>query len=60
MFEKEYKKLESYFTRVKKKLDNPDFCSKAPKEVVDAEKMRFKEAEIKLREIKDHMDQMPR
>jgi valyl-tRNA synthetase len=56
--EKELDKLRSYTERVAKKLANPNFRRKAPAEVVAAEEKRLMEAEAKLGEIKQHLEEL--
>ncbi len=53
--EGERKKLRSYAGRIAKKLDNPNFRSKAPAEIVKAEEERLMEAEAKIQELKKHL-----
>ncbi len=44
----EKKDLEKYISNLKNKLEKSDFTKKAPKEIVEAEKIKLKEAEEKL------------
>jgi len=53
--EREQQKLRAYIERVKKKLDNPTFRAKAPKEIVQAEEVRLREAQSKLEEVTQHL-----
>jgi valyl-tRNA synthetase len=51
----EAKNLEKYTKGIKTKLDNVAFVSKAPKEIIDAEKGRLVEAKEKLEKLNDQI-----
>lgn len=51
----EAKDLEKYTKGIKTKLDNVAFVSKAPKEIIDAEKGRLIEAKEKLEKLNDQI-----
>jgi valyl-tRNA synthetase len=51
----EAKNLENYTKGLKTKLDNVVFVSKAPKEIIDAEKVRLEEANEKLEKLNDQI-----
>ncbi|MEA2064798.1 MAG: class I tRNA ligase family protein [Patescibacteria group bacterium] len=49
--QKEINNLEKYLNQIKNKLDNKNFISKAPAEIVKIEKRKYKETESKLKKI---------
>lgn len=53
---KEIAKLEKDYVVVKSKLDNENYINKAPKEVIEKEKLRFSEIETTLSKLKIQLE----
>jgi valyl-tRNA synthetase len=53
--QKELKQTESYATRLKDKLGNPNFTDKAPETIITQTQTELKNAEEKAEEIKHHL-----
>lgn len=54
--EKEIAKTESFISALKSRLKNKEFVSKAPKQIIDQQKELLAEAETKLAQIKNHIE----
>lgn len=54
---KEIANLEGYLKGMKAKLSNQKFAANAPKEIVEGEKNKMQEAEVKLNKLKDQLSQ---
>ena len=54
----EISELQNYATSIKKRLSNDQFISKAPAEVVDKEKSRLEEANVKLKRLQELQDNL--
>ena len=52
---KEYEKLEATLSKIETKLKNPEFRSKAPKQVIEKEKVKLAEIETALSETKKQL-----
>ena len=53
---KEIEKLSQEIKKVEKKLNNKNFCSKAPAEVINKEKKKKEEFEAKIDKLKEHLE----
>ncbi|MDD3626780.1 MAG: valine--tRNA ligase, partial [bacterium] len=47
--------LEGFLTAAEKKLSNPDFVNRAPAQIVDKERAKKEELEIKIKTLKDNL-----
>lgn len=54
----EISELQNYATSIKKRLSNDQFISKAPAQVVDKEKSRLEEANVKLKRLQELQDSL--
>ncbi len=56
--DKEHEKLAAYTRKIVEKLANPKFKDRAPKDVVEAEEARLKEAQAKLAELDNQLREL--
>ncbi|HDS09503.1 MAG TPA: valine--tRNA ligase [Firmicutes bacterium] len=55
---KNIKELEGFLTSAEKKLSNPNFIGKAPADIVNKEKAKKEELELKIKKLKDNLECM--
>ena len=55
---KEIKKLESNLEKSNAKLNNPNFASKAPKEIVEKEQIRANDMQKSLEQLKEQLEKI--
>lgn len=57
-YQKEIENLEKYVASIKTKLKNKNFIGKAPDQVIKQQKENLEKAEVKLAEIKRHLEEL--